>query len=128
MHGQGWRGFPWEGLAPGQRERLTNLGVTPLPPEQETPAKASRGGSAGFERGCAALGQYRARTGSVGRVSRCHVETLPDGSEVKLGVFLSNTMTKRAKLSTEQLERLAGLGLDWAAQAHRGQTPAVEMG
>ncbi|MGW7824691.1 Helicase associated domain protein [Streptomyces puniciscabiei] len=110
----------WEGLAPGQRERLTSLGVTPLPPEQQTPAKPSRGGSAGFERGCAALAQYKARTGSVGPVSRSHVETLPDGSEVKLGVFLSNTKTRRAKLSTEQLERLAGLGLDWAAQALGG--------
>ncbi|MEV5880614.1 helicase [Streptomyces sp. NPDC052101] len=63
------------------------------------------------------LTQYRERTGSLGTVSRSHIETLPDGSEVKLGVFLSNTKTRRAKLSNEQLERLAGLGLDWAAQA-----------
>ncbi|MGW7825119.1 hypothetical protein ACWGLF_45705 [Streptomyces puniciscabiei] len=64
----------------------------------------------------------------MGPVSRSHVETLPDGSEVKLGVFLSNTKTRRAKLSTNQLQRLAGLGLDWAAQAHQDQTPAVNMG
>ncbi|MEU2930600.1 helicase [Streptomyces sp. NPDC007251] len=50
-------------------------------------------------------------------VSRFHVEVLPDGSEVRLGVVLSNTKTKRAKLTTDQLQRLAGLGLGWAAQA-----------
>ncbi|MEU8034265.1 helicase associated domain-containing protein [Streptomyces sp. NPDC049099] len=55
--------------------------------------------------------------GSVGPVSRSHVEALPDGSQVKLGVWLSNTKTRRTTLSTEQLQRLAGLGLEWAAQA-----------
>ncbi|MFF3911700.1 Helicase associated domain protein [Streptomyces sp. NPDC001848] len=107
----------WEGLAPGQLERLTALGVTPLPPEQQTPAKASRSGSAAFERGCAALAQYKARTGTVGPVSRSHIEILPDGAEVKLGVWLSNVKTRRAKLGEEQRQRLADLGLDWAAQA-----------
>ncbi|MFF8732777.1 Helicase associated domain protein [Streptomyces sp. NPDC015171] len=110
----------WESLAAGQRERLSALGVTPLPPQRQTSTKASRGGSAAFERGCAALAQYRDRTGSTGPVSRSHTETvMVDGEEhaVKLGVFLSNTKTRRAKLSTAQLERLAGLGLDWAQPA-----------
>ncbi|MEV0186670.1 hypothetical protein AB0I54_46950 [Streptomyces sp. NPDC050625] len=69
------------------------------------------------KRGCAALEQYRQRTGTVGPVSRSHVETITiDGEEhpVKLGVFLSNTKTRRAGLSTTQLQRLASLGLDWA--------------
>jgi hypothetical protein len=39
---------------------------------------------------------------------------LPDGTPVKLGVFLSNTKTRRTELGGEQLERLAGLGLDCA--------------
>ncbi|HET6357771.1 helicase [Streptomyces sp.] len=47
-------------------------------------------------------------------VSRDNVEVLPDGTEVKLGVFLSNTKTKWAKLGGE---RLADLGPTWAAQA-----------
>ncbi|MGW5284511.1 Helicase associated domain protein [Streptomyces collinus] len=107
----------WQGLKPGQRERLAGLGVTALPPKaQKTPGKASRGGSAAFERGCAALAQYKTRTGAAEPVSRSHVETLPDGSEVKLGVWLSNTKTRRAKLGVEQLRALAGLGLDWAQQ------------
>ncbi|MFF8953536.1 Helicase associated domain protein [Streptomyces sp. NPDC014940] len=107
----------WQGLQAGQRERLTGLGVLPLPPEQQDgPGKAPRGASAAFERGCAALAQYKARTGVTGPVSRSHVEVLPDGTEVKLGVFLSNTKTRRAKLGAEQLGVLAGLGLDWAQQ------------
>ncbi|MEU6063705.1 helicase associated domain-containing protein [Streptomyces sp. NPDC047082] len=83
----------WEGLTEGQRERLTDLGVTPLPRQRQTPAKASRGSGAAFERGCAALDQYRARTGSV-TVPRAHVERLEDGTEAKLGVSLSNTKTR----------------------------------
>lgn len=48
------------------------------------------------------------------KVPRAHVETLPGGSEVKLGVFLSNTKTRRAKLTADKLAVLAGLGLEWA--------------
>ncbi|MER6433966.1 hypothetical protein ABT272_40630 [Streptomyces sp900105245] len=44
------------------------------------------------------------------------MERLEDGTEVKLGVFLSNTKTRRARLTTDQLRVLAALGLDWAQQ------------
>ncbi|GHI04259.1 hypothetical protein [Streptomyces cellostaticus] len=57
----------------------------------------------------AALDQYKARMGSV-KVPRAHVETLPDRTEGKLGVFLPNTKTRRAKLTAP-----AHLGLEWAA-------------
>lgn len=57
--------------------------------------------------------QPKARTGSV-TVPRAHVEALPDGSEGKLGVFLSNSKSRRAKLTVDKLRALAGLGLDWA--------------
>jgi hypothetical protein len=33
---------------------------------------------------------------------------------VKLGVWISNTKSRRAKLTQDQLAQLAGLGLDWA--------------
>ncbi|MQS16575.1 helicase [Streptomyces kaniharaensis] len=33
--------------------------------------------------------------------------------EIKLGVFLSNAKGRRAKLTAEQFDRLAALGLDW---------------
>lgn len=49
-------------------------------------------------------------------VPRTHVEALPDWSEVKLGVFLSNSKSRRAKLTVDMLRPLAALGLDWAAE------------
>lgn len=49
----------WTALADGQRERLEQLGVRPLPPTQETPAKASTGALSAFEKGVAALAQYK---------------------------------------------------------------------
>ncbi|WP_435303891.1 helicase associated domain-containing protein [Streptomyces phaeoluteigriseus] len=61
-----------------------------------------------------AAAQYKARTGSV-TVPRSRGKHLADGTEVKLGVWLTRTKTTRAKLTTEQLAALAGLGLDWAA-------------
>ncbi|MFE2922737.1 helicase associated domain-containing protein [Streptomyces goshikiensis] len=48
-------------------------------------------------------------------VPRGHVEVLPDGSEVKLGVFLSNSRSRSAKLTADKLQALAALGLEWAA-------------
>ena len=105
----------WQALAAGQRERLEQLGITPPAPETETPAKPPTAPVSAFERGVAALAQYKTRTGSV-TVPRGHVETLPDGTEVKLGVFLSNSKSRRAKLTTERLAALAALGLEWAAE------------
>ncbi|MFE7076475.1 Helicase associated domain protein [Streptomyces sp. NPDC057620] len=103
----------WHKLTDGQRERLEQLGTTPFPPEQETPAKTPKTTTGTFERGIAALAQYKARTGSV-TVPRTHTERLEDGTDVKLGVWLSNTKTRRAKLAPDKLQALAGLGLVWA--------------
>lgn len=105
----------WQQLMDGQRELLEAIGVTPLPPEQEAPTTASKTASGAFERGIAALAQYKERTGSVGPVSRSHIEVLPDGTEVKLGVFLSNSKSRRGKLTADKLQALAALGLEWAA-------------
>ncbi|MFC9284978.1 hypothetical protein [Streptomyces collinus] len=43
-------------------------------------------------------------------VSRGHVEVLPDGAEVRLGMFLSNIKTRRAGLTTDQFQALADHG------------------
>jgi hypothetical protein len=43
------------------------------------------------------------------------VERLDDGSEVRLGVFLSNTKSRRVSLTPDKLAALAALGLEWAA-------------
>ncbi|MDQ0935078.1 helicase associated domain-containing protein [Streptomyces turgidiscabies] len=103
----------WQALTDGQRERLEQLGITPPAPELPKPSTTPLGA---FERGVAALAQYRARTGSV-TVPRAHVETVEvDGQEhpVKLGVWIMNQKSRRAKLTTDKLTALATLGLDWA--------------
>ncbi|MFJ4568961.1 Helicase associated domain protein [Streptomyces caelestis] len=111
----------WHALHDGQRERLEQLGITPLAPapEPELPAKPSTTPVSAFERGVAALAQYKAREGSV-KVPRAHVERLEDGTEVRLGVFLSNSKSRRGKLTVDKLQALAGLGLEWAAAAEEG--------
>ncbi|MET7458554.1 Helicase associated domain protein [Streptomyces sp. NPDC005574] len=108
----------WGSLTAGQRERLEQLGIkAPAPPaELETPVKPATAPLGAFERGVAALAQYKARTGTLGPVSRSHAERLEDGTEVRLGVFLSNTKSRRAKLSADQLQALADLGLGWAVE------------
>jgi hypothetical protein len=111
----------WEALLPEQRERLARLGVRPQPAAAGKAAVRGRSGGAGkpsaFDRGLAALARYQSRTGSV-TVPRGHVEQLPDSAsggpaEVKLGIWLSNTRTRRNRLTAQQLDRLAELGLDW---------------
>ncbi|MFD5557776.1 Helicase associated domain protein [Streptomyces sp. NPDC127068] len=109
----------WAALSEGQRERLEALGVAPLAPapapvELDVPVQVSTVPVSAFDRGVAALVQYKARTGSV-TVPRAHVEVLPDGTEIKLGVFLSNSKSRRGKLTVDRLAALAGLGLEWAA-------------
>ncbi|GAA3482253.1 hypothetical protein [Streptomyces yanii] len=47
-------------------------------------------------------------------VGRQHVEELPDGTTVRLGMFLSNQKSRRDKLTDQQLAQLAELGLAWA--------------
>ncbi|OEJ21168.1 hypothetical protein AR457_41440 [Streptomyces agglomeratus] len=69
-------------------------------------------GSGAFERGVAALAQYKNRASSL-TAPRSHVEHLEDRTEVKLGVFLSNTKSRRAKLTEDKLQALADLGLHW---------------
>lgn len=103
----------WTELMDGQRELLEAVGIVPLPPEPE-PSKRPKTALSAFEKGVAALAQYKAREGHV-KAPRAHVEVLEDGSEVKLGVFLSNSKSRRAKLTADKLAALAALGLEWAA-------------
>ena len=105
----------WTTLSAGQRERLKQLGITPHALETQASAKPSTTSVRVFERGVAALAQYKTRTGSV-TVPRGHAETLPDGSEVKLGVWIMNQKGRRSKLTADKLAALAALGLEWATK------------
>ncbi|MFF8018559.1 Helicase associated domain protein [Streptomyces sp. NPDC007929] len=104
----------WTALTDEQRQLLEAVGVTPLPPEPEVPATTSKSASGAFERGIAALVQYKAREGHL-TVPRGHIEQLPDGTEVRLGVWLMNQKARRAKLTPERLRQLTRHGLDWAS-------------
>ncbi|MFD5937107.1 helicase associated domain-containing protein, partial [Streptomyces sp. NPDC060333] len=95
-----------------QREHLADLGVTAAPKPAE-PARPHRSAGNAFDRGVEALAQYAAREDRV-VVPRAHTEVLPDGTAVRVGVWLSNTRSRRDGLSVEQRERLAVLGVDWA--------------
>ncbi|MFD6279023.1 hypothetical protein ACFWFI_26175 [Streptomyces sp. NPDC060209] len=66
-----------------------------------------------FKRGVAALTQYKGRGTDSLAVPRAHVQRLEDGTEVKLGVFLSNSKSRRAKLTADKLA--VHLELAWAA-------------
>ncbi|MEZ7159928.1 Helicase associated domain protein [Streptomyces sp. MAD19A] len=105
----------WAELSEEQQQRLARLGVTPA--EQPTPAPAVKNGgkTSAFQRGLAALTQYIQREGRT-VVGRAHVEELPDGSAIKLGVFLSNQKARRDRLDATQRAALAELGYTWAAE------------
>jgi hypothetical protein len=66
----------WQGLMDGQRELLEAIGVTPLAPEREAPAKASKAASGAFER---ALRPWRS-TGSVRALSGLSAALTSSGS------------------------------------------------
>ncbi|TJZ44654.1 DEAD/DEAH box helicase [Streptomyces piniterrae] len=122
----------WERLGDGQRLRLKALGVRPAQRSRKAlqqprkgpvrPAAAPTHGhvtagagaaSDAFTRGLAALRQYVKREQRT-VVSRQHAEQLPDGTVVRLGVWLSNQKTRRDRLDHTQLAALAHLGYDWA--------------
>ncbi|MET8732177.1 Helicase associated domain protein [Streptomyces parvus] len=102
----------WDTLLPEQRERLEALGLRRTDTAPATAAAGKGGKGTAFERGITALTQYAAREGRVA-VPRAHVEETPHGP-VRLGTWISNTRSRRTKLSTEQREQLAALGIDWA--------------
>ncbi len=114
----------WARLLPEQRERLTVLGVKPLEAPSPAPAagRATKGPSKAqqaFQRGVQALAQWVEREGAHRPVPRGHNEevTLDGETEpvtVKLGVWVSNTKTRRDKLTADQLDALRNLGIQWA--------------
>jgi hypothetical protein len=59
------------------------------------------------------------REGADRPVPRSHSEQITVGSEaepvvVKLGVWISNTKSRRDKLTQDQLNALRGIGMKWA--------------
>ncbi|MFZ3597886.1 Helicase associated domain protein [Streptomyces sp. BH104] len=114
----------WTRLLPEQQERLTVLGIKPL--EASAPGPAAGRAALGpgkaqqaFQRGLTALAQWVEREGAHRPVPRSHSEPITIDGEtepvnVKLGVWITNTKTRRDKLGAEQLGALRELGFDWA--------------
>jgi hypothetical protein len=87
----------WQALTEGQRERLERLGITPLAPEPEAPAKLPTTPISAFGR---PTGAHRTSGGRHGSQARC----IPQQQQ-----------ERRAKLTADKLAALAALGLNWAA-------------
>lgn len=104
-------GRPWRR---GNANAWRPSASSPCPRSRKRPPRPPRGPLARSSGVWRQLAQYKDRTGSV-TVLRAHVEQLPDGTQVKLGVFLSNTKSRRGKLTADKLQQLADLGLEWAA-------------
>ncbi|MDQ1013416.1 superfamily II DNA or RNA helicase [Streptomyces sp. V4I23] len=114
----------WAQLSTEQQERLSKLGVQPAEAPSPAPAVAratkdpSKAQQA-FQRGLAALTQWVEREGADRPVPRGHSEEITVDGEaepvtVKLGVWISNTKSRRDRLDADQLAALAKLGMDWA--------------
>ncbi|RKN38498.1 DEAD/DEAH box helicase [Streptomyces hoynatensis] len=108
----------WRRLSAGQRELLEELGVTPLERTAGVPTAARRtisAHAAAFTRGLTAFKQYAQREGRTS-VPRSHVEHLTDPAtgqpvRIRLGVWVSNTRSRRHTLSAEQQAALDEAGL-----------------
>ncbi|MGW5852553.1 Helicase associated domain protein [Streptomyces sp. NPDC055254] len=103
-----------------QQRRLGELGVKTAVRVRKAAKTAAatgpRAGGGAFQKGLEALAQYIARTGSM-KVPRGHVEAvIINGEEhaVRLGVWLSNTKSRRDKLDPAQRATLTELGVEWA--------------
>ncbi|MDV9192189.1 helicase associated domain-containing protein, partial [Streptomyces sp. SR27] len=114
----------WAQLSTEQQERLTALGITApeAPPPAPAAARTAKGPSKAqqaFQRGLTALAQWVEREGADRPVPRAHGEEITVEGEaepvvVKLGVWVSNTKSRRDKLTAEQLDALRKLGAEWA--------------
>ncbi|GGZ18095.1 Helicase associated domain protein [Streptomyces nitrosporeus] len=109
---------------PEQRERLAKLGIPVIEPASPTPAatrttkKPGNKTQAAFQRGLTALTQWVEKEGQRpvprGAVVEVEVDGEAEPVTVKLGVWTSNTKSRRDRLDADQLTALAELGMDWA--------------
>ncbi|MFI9284779.1 DEAD/DEAH box helicase [Streptomyces werraensis] len=109
----------WAQLLPEQQERLSKLGVQcdQAPPPAPAAAHAAKA-KAAFQRGLAALTQWVEKEGDRpvprGAVVEVEVDGETEPAPVRLGVWMSNTKSRRDRLTAEQLDALRHLGMEWA--------------
>lgn len=105
----------WEKLGPAQRWLCEHvLGLAPLPsakPPKEPVPRAEK-----ERRNLAAATAFQAREGHL-NVPRSHKETitLDDGTavDISLGLFLTNSRTRKAGIPAERAQALTELGMRW---------------
>ncbi|OKJ46885.1 hypothetical protein AMK27_39555 [Streptomyces sp. CB02009] len=111
---------------------MANLGLQPdpTPPPAPVGARATKGQSKAqqaFQRGLAALAQWVEREGDRpvprGAVVEIEVDGQTEAVPVRLGVWVSNTKSRRDRLDADQLDALAKLGMDWAKLVTMPQAP-----
>ncbi|MEU0663694.1 DEAD/DEAH box helicase [Streptomyces lavendulocolor] len=113
----------WAQLLPEQQQRLSKLGVQrdQAPPPAPEAARAAKGPSKAqqaFQRGLAALTQWIEQEGDRpvprGAVVEVEVDGEAEPVPVRLGVWISNTKSRRDRLDADQLDALRQLGMQWA--------------
>ncbi|MFI6850650.1 helicase associated domain-containing protein [Kitasatospora sp. NPDC050467] len=105
----------WDKLSPAQQWACEHvLGLEPLAAEQRPAPKVSHAEKE--QRNLAAAAQYREREGHL-NVPRKHKEPLrlADGTtvDVSLGLFITNSRSRRADIPTERAQHLTELGMRW---------------
>ncbi|MFG2622555.1 helicase associated domain-containing protein [Streptomyces sp. NPDC048507] len=98
-----------------EQQRLARLGVTAAAEPRTTAARATATtgrSAAALQTELDALAQYLEAEGRMPSLSV--VQTLPDGSIHRTGVWLTNQRGRRDRLDAEQLAALGELGLGWA--------------
>ncbi|MGQ4450960.1 Helicase associated domain protein [Streptomyces griseus] len=99
----------WDTLHEEQRRLLTELGVTPSGGGVQSAPPLTQDHN--FARNLAAAAAYAQREGHL-NVPRRHIE-ITDGTEIKLGIWISNQRSRRARLHPQRIDALNALGMRW---------------
>ncbi|MEV0416482.1 Helicase associated domain protein [Streptomyces sp. NPDC050448] len=103
----------WDTLNPEQRRLLSEIGLGPCADTAPATGHMERiAQDDKFRRNLAAAQAYAQREGHL-NIPRPHIETL-DGTEIKLGVWISNQRSRRGNLPPQRIEALDGLGMRWS--------------
>ncbi|SCF66282.1 helicase associated domain-containing protein [Streptomyces sp. Ncost-T10-10d] len=100
----------WDILHAEQRRLLAGLGATPGDGGVQEEERVTQDGK--FTRNLAAAAAYAQREGHL-NVPRKHVE-ITDGTEIRLGIWISNQRSRRAKLPLQRVDALNELGMRWS--------------
>ncbi|MFF5569134.1 Helicase associated domain protein [Streptomyces sp. NPDC012829] len=99
----------WDTLHEEQRRLLAELGVPPGGGSIRSAPRLTQDHK--FARNLTAAAAYAQREGHL-NVPRQHVE-ITDGTEIKLGIWISNQRSRRARLHPQRIEALDQLGMRW---------------